>query len=59
MSFDGDDAGTEADEWAGQRAVASTDVEDEVAAPDTRRGDELLSQAGVKSVPAPLPSRAA
>ena len=35
MPLDGDDGGTEAHEQARQGAVARTDVEDEIAAPDT------------------------
>ena len=59
VSLDGDDPGTEADERARQGAVAGADVDDEIAAPDPGRGDELFSPARLESVPAPLPSRAA
>jgi hypothetical protein len=57
VPLDGDDVGAEAHEEACQGAVACADVEDEVAAPNARRGDELLSPTRSESMPSPLPSR--
>jgi hypothetical protein len=59
MPFDGDDVGAEAHERARQGTVAGTDVEDEIATPNARRGDDLLSPVRVEPVPAPLTSRSA
>ncbi|HMK12109.1 MAG TPA: hypothetical protein VK461_11045 [Acidimicrobiales bacterium] len=56
MELDRDDPSAGLDQRARERAPSRTDVDDEVAGPDTGVSDELLRPAGIELMPSPCPA---